>query len=156
MSTATTLAATALQLSETANRKGSPEHASLKALLALLAAADGEEVRLTAESAGEVAVPDLLVDLLRQVSAVLDRGDGVVVSEVARELTTSEAARVLGVSRPTLTGLLDKGEIKFHKVGTHRRVALQDVLAYRRRRIAQQRATYEALMAQQDEFGIYE
>jgi len=156
MSTATTLAATALQLSEAASRKGSPEHTSFKALLALLARAEGEEVRLTAESVGEVAVPDLLVDLLRQVSAVLDRGDGVVVSEVARELTTSEAARILDVSRPTLTGLLDKGEIKFHKVGTHRRVALQDVLAYRRRRIAQQRATYEALMAEQDEFGIYE
>ncbi|GID26156.1 helix-turn-helix domain-containing protein [Paractinoplanes brasiliensis] len=156
MSTATTLAATAHQLSEAANRKGSPEHASLKALLALLAEAPGEEVRLTVGHAGDVAVPDLVVDLLRQISAVLDRGDGVVVSEVARELTTSEAARILGVSRPTLTSLLDRGEIPSHKVGTHRRVALQDALAYRRRRIAQQRATYEALMAEQDELGIHE
>jgi len=156
MGTATTLAATALQLSEAANRTGSPERASLKVLLALLARAEGEEVRLTVEGVGSVAAPGLLVDLLRQVSAVLDRGDGVVVSEVARELTTSEAARVLGVSRPTLTALLDRGEIKSHKVGTHRRVALQDLLAYRRRRVAQQRATYEALMAEQDEFEIYE
>jgi len=156
MSTATTLAATAIQLSEEANRKDSPEHASLKSLLALVSRADRNEVRLDAGDAGSVAVPGLVVDLLRQVCAVLDRGDGVVVSEVTRELTTSEAARVLGVSRPTLIGLLDKGEIRSHKVGTHRRVALGDVLAYRRRRIGQQRKAYEALMAEQDELGIYE
>jgi len=157
MSNSTTLTATAIQLSGAANRKGSPEHDSLKALLALVSRLDRDEVRLAGgESAGSVAVPGLVVDLLLQVCAVLDRGDGVVVSEVKRELTTSEAARVLGVSRPTLIGLLDKGEIKSHKVGTHRRVALEDVLAHRRRRIEHQRKAYEALMAEQDELGIYE
>jgi len=156
MSKATTLAATALQLSEAANRKGSPEHDALKSLVALLSQGDRDEVRLVAGDSEAVSLPRLVVDLLRQVSAVLDRGDGVVVSEVARELTTSEAARLVGVSRPTLIGLLDKGEIKSHRVGTHRRVALGDVLAYRRQRISQQREAYEALMAEQDELGIYE
>jgi len=156
MSNATTLAATALQLSEAANRKGSPEHDSLKSLFALLAQVDSDQVRLVVGKGEPIAVPSLVVDLLRQVSAVLDRGDGVVVSEVARELTTSEAARVLGVSRPTLIGLLDRNEIDSHRVGTHRRVALGDVLAYRRQRISQQREAYEALMAEQDELGIYE
>jgi excisionase family DNA binding protein len=156
MSTTATLAAKAIQLSEVAARPGSPEHDSLKAVLALVSRLDGEEVRLDAGGTGSVIVPDLVVDLLRQVCAVLDRGDGVVVSEVARELTTSEAARVLGVSRPTLISLLEKGEIASHKVGTHRRVALTDVLAYRRQRIAQQRQAYEAMMAEQDALGIYE
>ena len=156
MSSATTLAATAIQLSEAATRKGSPEHDSLKSLLALLSQVDREEVRLDAGAAGSVAVPALVVDLLKQACAVLDRGDGVVVSEVTRELTTSEAARVLGVSRPTLISLLDKEEIRSHKVGTHRRVALGDVLAYRRRRLERQRSAYEAMMAEQDEVGIYE
>lgn len=153
---ATTLAATALQLSEAANEQGSPERASLKSLVALLSEAGSDEVRIVVGEAGDVVVPALVTELLRQVGAILGRGDGVVVSEVARELTTGEAARVLGVSRPTLTGLLDKGEIKFRKVGTHRRVALQDVLSYRRRRVAQQRAAYEALMAEQDDLGVYE
>jgi excisionase family DNA binding protein len=156
MGTTTTLAATALQLSEAAHRKGSLEHESLKSLHALLSQVDRGEVSLVVGNAGSVTVPGLVIDLLRQVSAVLDRGDGVVVSEVARELTTSEAARMLGVSRPTLISLLDKGEIKSHKVGTHRRVALGDILAYRRRRISQQREAYEALMAEQDDLGIFE
>ncbi|MEU8420155.1 helix-turn-helix domain-containing protein [Micromonospora sp. NPDC048835] len=156
MATATTLAATALRLSEAANRKDSPEYNSLQPLFALLSRLDHDEVRLVARNAGSVTVPSLVVDLLRQVSVVLDRGDGVVVSEVARELTTSEAARVLGVSRPTVISLIDQGTIKSHKVGTHRRVALRDVLAYRRSRISQQREAYEALMAEQDDLGIYE
>lgn len=156
MSTATTLAATAIQLSEAANRKDSPEREALRSLLAIVSRADRGGLRLDAGDAGSVAVPGLVADLLRQVCAVLDRGDGVVVSEVARELTTSEAARVLGVSRPTLIALLDKGEIRSHKVGTHRRVALADVLAYRRLRVEQQRKAYEALMAEQDDIGIYE
>ncbi|SNY30962.1 helix-turn-helix domain-containing protein [Paractinoplanes atraurantiacus] len=154
--TATTLAATALRLSEAAARRESPEHDSLKALFAILSQADRDDVRLRAGDDSEVALPPLVVDLLKQVSAVLDRGDGVAVSEVARELTTSEAARALGVSRPTLIGLLDRGEISSHKVGTHRRVPLPDLLAYRRRRVAQQREAYEALMADQDDLGIYE
>ncbi|XTZ16652.1 helix-turn-helix domain-containing protein [Micromonospora echinospora] len=156
MAPATALAATALQLSEAATRKGTPEYDSLKALFALLKEVDRDEVRVVAGENDSVALPRLVVDLLRQVSVVLDRGDGVVVSEVARELTTSEAARVLGVSRPTLTGLLDKGVIKSHKVGTHRRVPLGDLLAYRERRISEQREAYKALMAEQDDLGMHE
>jgi excisionase family DNA binding protein len=156
MGRATTLAATALQLSEAAAAKGSPERESLRSLIRLLSEVDRDEVRLVADGAEPVTLPGLVVDLLKHVSAVLDRGDGVVMSEVARELTTSEAARVLGVSRPTLISLLDNGEIESRKVGTHRRVALGDLLAYRRRRISQQRKAYETLMNEQDDQGIYE
>lgn len=156
MATATTLTATALRLSEAASRKGSPEHDSLRPILAFLSQADPDGVCLATRGGDSVALPSLVVDLLRQISAALVRGDGVAVSEVARELTTSEAARVLGISRPTLISLLEKGEIASHRVGTHRRVALADVLAYRRRRISQQREAYAALMAEQDEFGLFE
>ncbi|HEU4559877.1 MAG TPA: helix-turn-helix domain-containing protein [Longimicrobium sp.] len=77
-----------------------------------------------------VSVVHALVRILDELAegrdvAVLSEGEG-------GEVTTSQAAELLGMSRPTLINLLEAGEIPFRKVGTHRRMALADVLAYRR------------------------
>jgi excisionase family DNA binding protein len=45
-------------------------------------------------------------------------------------LTTQEAAAVLNVSRPTICKMIDEKTLKATKVGTHRRIAARDLMAY--------------------------
>jgi excisionase family DNA binding protein len=65
-----------------------------------------------------------------EVLDLLASGHGVRIDPIEEELTTEEAARLAGVSRPHLVGLLEKGEIPFRKVGSRRRIRASDLAAY--------------------------
>ncbi len=75
-------------------------------------------------------------------------GRRVALARDAKELTTERAAQVLGVSRPFLIGLLNKGEIPFRKVGTHRRLNTDDVMAFKEAIDKKRRRSLGALVRQ--------
>ena len=70
-------------------------------------------------------------------------------------LSTSEAAGLLGVSRPTLVRLLESGEIPFDKPGRHRRVRLADLLAYQQRASRGRAVLLDQMVADSEEAGLY-
>lgn len=70
------------------------------------------------------------------------------------ELTTQEAADILNVSRPFLIGLLEGGQLPYHKVGTHRRVKFADLLIYKRRREVESEMALREIAAISQEMNL--
>lgn len=103
----------------------------------------------------KVVLPNVAVRLLVQVLTILSQGQAVTIMPVHAELTTQEAADLLNVSRPYLIGLLDKGELPHHKVGTHRRVKFSDLIDYKRRTDAIGDDAMDELVAESQELGLY-
>ena len=95
--------------------------------------------RLVGADGSEVEVPSSAFAALRAVVHDMARGLTITLIPHDKELTTKEAADILGISRPFLVRLLDRGEIPYHRVGTHRRLNVEDVLAYRELRAQRRR-----------------
>ncbi len=70
------------------------------------------------------------------------------------ELTTQEAADLLGVSRPYLVRLLEKGQITHRKVGTHRRIRAKDLQAYLKQSQEKGLEILDALIQEDQTLGL--
>lgn len=103
--------------------------ARLRHPMARLVGPDGSEVEIPASAFA--ALQALVHDMAQGLTITLIPHD--------KELTTKEAADILNVSRPFLIRLLDRGELPYHRIGTHRRLRVEDVLAYREQRALQRR-----------------
>ncbi|CAH0443888.1 helix-turn-helix domain-containing protein [Ralstonia pseudosolanacearum] len=117
---------------------------TLAAVLATGAAVRQVDIRDGSGRVRSVQMPVAALQLLQDVLDQIEKGCAVSVVSMHTELTTQEAAQMLGVSRPFFVQILEKGDIPFHKIGTHRRVRYRDVLDYKKRLDAQrQHATEE-------------
>lgn len=98
-----------------------------------------------------VELPEEVYQVLRHVVEAMQKGLSVTISPTSQTLTTQQAADLLGISRPTLIKALDGGKLPYTRSGSHRRVALTDVVDYREKRRQEQYAAIEALSVDVDE-----
>ncbi len=102
-----------------------------------------------------ILLPDPLAEVLREVAQSLAQGNAVTVVPQHTTLTTQQAAEFLGVSRPTFVKLLEEGALSFTQPGRHRRVRLDDVLAYRDRVRQARREALDQLAALSEDVDLY-
>ena len=104
----------------------------------------------------EATVPRVVVQLIAEALAQMAGGKSVSLILQEAEISTQQAAELLGVSRPYFVKLLEQGEIPYHKVGEQRRVCYSDLLAYSQ--IYQRKATValDEMTAQAQKMNLYE
>jgi excisionase family DNA binding protein len=113
------------------------------------------EAKLIGSDGKAEILPASLYSFLCNILGPLKDGRSVTILQSNASLTTTEAAKLLGVSRQHLIKLLHNGEIPHHFVGTHRRVYARDVFAYRAKRDTARRKSLDDLARAEYNEGIY-
>lgn len=135
------------------------ETALARASLGILTgfAEDGRQVKVQifeGEGGEEpIELPACAVTVLLEALEAIAAGRAITVVPQSAEITTVQAADILNVSRPFLIKLLDEGRIPHRRVGTHRRIKLEDLLAYKRRDDAERQAVLSRLVSEAQEQG---
>jgi len=102
----------------------------------------------------QIVLPRRAAQLLADMLAELANGNAVSLVPLQAELTTQQAADLLGVSRPYLIGILERGEIVHRRVGNRRRVPVGDLLRYQEEQGERTRAAVAALTEQAEELRL--
>ncbi len=116
----------------------------------------GAHPRVTAEDGSVLELPAAIVEALAQLLEAAADGEPALVVRSTKDLTTEQAAAVLGVSRPTVVRMVETGKLPARMVGTHRRLALGDVLAYREASERRRADALESMAREADELALDE
>jgi excisionase family DNA binding protein len=112
---------------------------------------DGAE---TLDNSPLLRLPPKVLRLIADLLGALAEGKAVSVVPKDLDVTTQEAAMFLNVSRPYLIRLLEEGKIRFHKVGSHRRIRFDDIVHYKEERTRKSNDALQALADQVQEIGM--
>ena len=101
-----------------------------------------------------VEVPPAALKLIGQLLGAMSEGRPIALMPTEQEFTTVEAANFLNVSRPFVIKEMEAGRLAHRKVGSHRRIAFEDLLAYSQKTRAQQATALERLSENARELGL--
>ena len=80
----------------------------------------------------DLPLPTAALPLVTQMLTAMVEGHAVSLHvDTDTPLSTTQAADLLNVSRPTLINMCEAGHVSFYRVGTHRRVSRTSLLAYK-------------------------
>ena len=101
-----------------------------------------------------VEIPASAAAMLLRLLSDMAAGHAVTLVRVRAELTTQQAADLLGVSRPFVVKQIEEGRLPFRKVGSHRRVLFRDLMEYKRQMNAARQKSLDALAAEGQSLGL--
>ncbi|MGA7779308.1 MAG: helix-turn-helix domain-containing protein [Paraburkholderia sp.] len=101
-----------------------------------------------------VDVPPAALKLIGQLLGAMSEGRSITIMPANREFTTVEAAHFLNVSRPFVIKEIEEGRLQHRMVGTHRRIAFDDLVEYANKMREKQAAALDRLADNARELGL--
>lgn len=98
----------------------------------LLGDSNETAVTLTVSGNESQEIGDTLSQVIQQVLHALAQGQRIEIQTSPQYLTTTMAARRIGISRPTLMKAIRSGELPAFKVGSHFRIRTGDAEVFRK------------------------
>ena len=130
---------------------------SYDALTSVIEQLNSEQPEIEIEETSEkIKIPLSALKLLGDILKAMGQGKLISLVPIATEITTQSAAEILGCSRPHLVKLLEDGKIAFTKVGKHRRIKFDDIMAYKKQMKEQQKQHIIDIMNLDEETGLYD
>ena len=115
----------------------------------------GAEFALVDRTSGtELPLSSQVYQLLRQLLVDLAQNRPVAIVPLDHELTPNQAADILNASRNYVLRLIDSGELAARMVGTHRRIRLDDLLAFKSKSDAAYEKNMDELVRLEQELGL--
>ena len=101
-----------------------------------------------------IDLPPQALKFIGQLLGAMSERKPIVLMPADKELSTVEAAHFLSVSRPFVVKEIEEGRLPHRMVGTHRRVAFEDLLAYARKMREKQATALERMAENARELGL--
>ncbi|MBW4680099.1 MAG: helix-turn-helix domain-containing protein [Microcoleus vaginatus WJT46-NPBG5] len=114
------------------------------------------QAKLVGSDGEEVLIPEPVYRILHDIVHMMASGQAIHLIPQNHAISTQEAADVLNVSRPYLVKLLEEGEIPHTKVGKHRRIRFEDLMAYKEQRDIKRSQLLDKLIEMTEDADLYE
>ncbi|HYX06003.1 MAG TPA: helix-turn-helix domain-containing protein [Bacteroidales bacterium] len=111
------------------------------------------EIEITGEKT-RIKIPPSAFRYLNTILQLMAKGKAITIIPSDTEISTQQAADMLNVSRPHVIKLLEKGELPYHKVRTHRRIKLKDLEDYKAKMDKKRHKLVEELTKQAQELDL--
>jgi excisionase family DNA binding protein len=111
-------------------------------------------ITLTTADGRHPKLPPGALKLIGQLLGAMSEGRAITLMPSKQEFSTVEAANFLNVSRPFVIKEIEEGRLPHRKVGTHRRVAFEDLVTYAREMRKRQEGALERMADNARELGL--
>jgi excisionase family DNA binding protein len=104
----------------------------------------------------EVLIDGVRIELSPELEAAVERAHNGLLQSQPKEMTTTQAAEFLDVSRPFVIKLVKQGELPCRMVGKHRRIPTVALESYKQKMFHAAKNAADEMTRMSQELGLYD